>query len=232
MKIRLDGLQYVLFPPENPQTDWRPLYEESFKFWQDSWSKTFEELEGNGRVYSDDFCRQNQIGAVTFEGKCVALGLFHELDFTLATSRSDSNFQAWPDQAIQKLIADGPRILVGSNLVVHPDYRGDVGNGLKLKDLMLGLMVKTLLATGCDAMSGTARVNRGVDEVAVRYGGTPVSENVKYHGVDVQLIAFYRRRVEKLALFSDIGVENLWRTRKELGARTPYLELQKTGENR
>jgi hypothetical protein len=217
MDLVVNDLSYVLFPGGNPQPAWIDFYKKSFQTWHSVWSETFLELDGNAKVFSDDFTRQSLIGAIMAKNRCVGLGFFNLLDFRLPTSRYDSYFKVWPDSAIEKLLEHGPSVVVGSNITVPSEYRGDLGHGVRVKTLILGLMVKTLCHLKADVMTGTMRCNRGMHTSAYQFGGSPIQSGVVHHGVEVDLVAFYRRQLTERGEGTDLAIEALWRNRLELG---------------
>jgi hypothetical protein len=44
-------------------------------------------------------------------------------------------------------------------------------------------------------MTGTGRNNRGVNTICYRHGATPLEKDLILHGVQVDLLAFYRESV-------------------------------------
>ncbi len=231
-KVIASELRYLLFPADAPGVAWNREYQETYRLWRKVWAATFQELDGNSAVYSDDFCRQSRVGAIFLRDRCVALGLYHFVDFGVATARDDSYFKVWSDEAIAKLVTEGPRILVGSNITVDPEMRGDLGGGIFLKNLLTGLMTKGFLDSGYDAMAGTMRKNRGMHQSAYQFGASPLQSGVMHHGVEVDLVAFYRRKI--LAAMStlpvDLTVERLWENREEFSTeskkREPMTDLR------
>jgi hypothetical protein len=218
MKVELSELKYIIFPGEAPQAEWHSEYNDTYRVWKNVWSTTFQELDGNGTVFSDDMSRQTFIGSIMRNDRCVGIGMLHELNFHLPSARDDSWFKSWPDSAIKKLISEGLRVLVFSNVTVDPDYRGDLGNGIRLRNLIAGMMTKTFLTTNADVMAGNARCDRGVNHACYLAGATHLQQS-RLHGVEVDMLAFYRKKIENVHQFS-FAEEALWRR------RTVYPKVQ------
>ncbi len=211
MKTELNQLKYLVFPGENPQAEWEKAYIETYRVWRNVWSATFQDLDGDGTLCSDDMCRQTIIGSIMRENQCVGIGMLHRLDFRFPMARADSWFKSWPDSAIEKLIAEGSSVMVFSNVTVEPDYRGDLGNGLRLRNLISSMMSKTFLSTDADVMAGNARCDRGVNKACYLAGATHIQPSI-LHGVQVDMLAFYRSHLEKEHRFS-FADELLWKNR-------------------
>jgi hypothetical protein len=231
INMRIDELRCFQFPGEislKSSTEAKAVYAASYACWKKVWLATFKELDGAQRIFSDDFTRQTKISAILYGERCVALGFLRSIDFTYPTSPEDSYFKVWSDDALAKLVEDGKSVLVASNLTVDPDYRGDVGGGIHLKNLVVGLVTKNLIHSSHDVMTGTMRCDRGAHRSAYLYGATPIQAGVTHHGVDVDLVGFYRRRIEKESTQIDLFVERLWKSRTDLNLKDLSFEETQT----
>jgi hypothetical protein len=221
--FRLENLKFCLLPPHprHPQTA-GPV-NAAYRCWKTVWAETLRELDGTSQLFSDDFSRQSFIGALFYDSNCVALGFFRRQNFNLSLAADDSYFKVWPEEAIKKLISDGHDVMVGSNITVDPNFRGEIIPGLQLKNLIVGLMVRTFLETNADVTTGTMRVNKNMHQSASQFGSTLLHTGLRHHHVDVELVAFYRRLLLlKNENSADLPLETLWRNRQDLRE----LELQ------
>lgn len=227
MYSEFNQFRYLLFPGKHPLQEWRSYYIETYHLWRSVWTATFQELDGDGTLFSDDFCRQSIIGSIFKGSRCIGIGMFQLLDFSLPMARHDSWFKAWSDSAVENLLKDGNQVLVGNNVTVDPEFRGDLGNGIRLRNIILGLMSKTLLLTGADVMAGMARKNRGVHTASYLAGATHL-EVGQLHGVEIDYVAFYKKHIEEDTQF-ELAVENLWNNRtsyltpENLLTKTPHI---------
>ncbi len=218
MNLSLNELKYLTFPGADPSPEWRSAYEEAYGLWHSVWGATFRELDGTDRVFSDDFTRQHRIGAIMRGDSCIGVVLLRVVDFSIRVARHDSYFKVWSDHAISQLIRDGGRVGVGSHITVHPDYRGELGDGIRLKSLLLGLCLRESLDLGADVMTGNLRCNRGMKRSGDEFLATPI-EHCIHHGVGVDLVAFYRRTIQSSQVFlRNFALESLWRRRMEFGS--------------
>jgi hypothetical protein len=217
--IGFDDLRYIILPREPLARESALLFEVAFRFWREAWTETFrEDLKVEHPVFSDDFSRQSRIGCLFFDERCVALTFFHFVDFRLSTARLDSYFDVWPDEAISKLRKDGDNIVVGSNITIDRAFRGKdkLAGGLSVKSLLVDLAVATFLESRADAMTGTMRCNRGMHDLARAFGATQLVSGVLKHGVEVELMAFYRRELLERRVPGEIpAVEKLWECRTD-----------------
>jgi hypothetical protein len=221
MNIGLNDLRYVVFQGQNLHPDSHKDYVETYRVWRKVWTATFQELDGDGTLFSDDMARQTLVGSLFRGDKCVGIAMLHQVDFRLPFARDDSWFKTWPTTAIDKLIAEGPSIYVFSNVTVDPEYRGDLGNGLRLRNLIIRMLTKTfLMSTNGDAMAGNGRCDRGINKVCYELGASYIQRS-RLHNVDVDMIAFYRSQIEAKNPFSLVE-ETLWKN------RTVYNEINET----
>jgi hypothetical protein len=164
---------------------------EAYRCWHRVWSDTLRELDNASRVFSDDFTRQDELGTLFYEERCVGLTCFRWVDISLDHDRNDSYFKPWPENALQALATDGPRICIGSNLTVLPGWRG-VSSGFSVKEVLMTLAVKRFVASGADSMAGTMRNDRGMNGLVYQLGAVPLVKDVDHHGVKVDLVRFSR----------------------------------------
>jgi hypothetical protein len=216
--------RYIVLPGTHPPMGLRSAYAEAYWLWRRVWSQTFQELDGLKSLFSDDFIRQDQIGCIFRDDLCIALVFFRDLDFTLPSARHDSYFKCWKESDIIGLLKDGPKVMVGSYITVHPEFRGSLQNGIRLKSTLLQLSIKSLLASDCDVMTGITRCDRGINTVAFDLGAQLLSKDVVYHGVPTDLVAWYRRDLSQKRLPMDLFTERLW---MERNAGTPSQSKQR-----
>jgi len=184
------ALSYQLLTPGRTRAD-DPRMVEAYRCWRATWRDAFVELEQHTELYSDDFTRQNEVGALFQRGECIALSFFRWLDLSLPMHRDDSYFRVWPEEARDEACREGTRICVSSSFTLAAGYRRS--RVCSLKDVLVALIIERFLASDADAVVGTVRNNRGVDKLIYRNGFLPISHNRKLYGVEVDLGAFYRR---------------------------------------
>jgi hypothetical protein len=180
-------LRYALVSPADASEE-RDL---AYATWRRVWTETFEELDGVRGVFSDDFTRQHELGALFHEGECLGLTAFRWVDFGSVPAQEDSYFKPWPAGARTALLGVGRRVCIGSYLTVDQAWRGPCGP-LSVKELLLALAVERFLVSDADVMAGALRNDRGMNGLAYRLGARPLACGIAHHGVSVDLVAFRR----------------------------------------
>lgn len=189
---------HVLRPSLSGPAD-APLLGEAYRLWTDVWHETLRELDGVEHVRSDEFTRQDEVGAVFHGYECVALSVFRWIDLGQPMHGDDSYFAVWPQPARDKACRDGSHVCVGSNITIAPAWRSSVG--CSLKRVLAALIIERFVRAGRgDVMVGTMRKDRGMDKLMDMVGAERLGYSVQHHGVDVELYAYFRRSSMRPAL--------------------------------
>jgi hypothetical protein len=189
--LRRDALSFHLLRPAGSVGADRELLYEAYRAWSDVWKQTFYELDHKKDLPSDDFTRQDEIGALFQDGECIGLSCLRWMDLSNPIYQDDSYFAVWPQVARDAASVHGSKICVGSNFTITPPWRRAAG--CSLKDVIMALVVERFLLSDADTFVGTVRNNRGMNTVTYRNGFVPIEQNIIHHGVEVDLVAFYRR---------------------------------------
>ncbi|HEU4582653.1 MAG TPA: hypothetical protein VFS67_30560 [Polyangiaceae bacterium] len=212
--IPVGALEYHLFSPQRARD---PLLEQAYELWHDVWRATFEELDGAAELFSDEFCRQDEIGVLATGGCCLSVTGIRWLDMSLARARSDSYFRHWPREAIEKL--GRGLVLVTSNTVVHPDWRGSMiapprelaeVEPSRLAFTTIAMSIRRLLASPAESATGLSRNDRAMDRVSIGLGGVAIGR-IRLHGEDTNVMHFPR----SLAKPEGPVVDHLWSRRHQ-----------------
>ena len=152
------------------------------------------ELDGVELASSDDFLRQDEIGALFHGTVCVGLSGYRWIDVGMPAAHDDSYFKAWPKKALDAVAGFGGLTCVGSNLVVAPEWRGRV-EPMRIPHLLLELAVKRFIDSDAEIMVGTMRNDRRMNEIVYQLGATPLTKGVTLHHVPVDLVVFERQKL-------------------------------------
>ena len=185
-----------------------PLLGAAYQCWSEVWKQTFTELEGRSALPSDDFTRQDEVGALFHGYDCIALFFSRRLDLRSPLAQDDSYFSVWPKEAREAACARGSRVWVSSNITIHPSWRKPAN--FSLSRLICALIIERFLISDADVLVGTMRNDRGMNTVTYGLGAKPLLRDVTHHGVPVDLVAFFRDGCVRPAL--DDGTEALVQT--------------------
>jgi hypothetical protein len=203
--IQNEALSYHLLRPKQAGAADIPLVSEAYRCWSAVWKQTLEELDHVSSVPSDDFSRQDEVGAIFHEWECIGMTSYRWVDLSNPIYKDDSYFSVWPRECVDAVCAAGTRVCIGSNLTVAAPWRN--ANGASVKELLLALSVERFLQSDADALAGTMRNNRGMNSLGYRLGFEPLAHDIIHHGVNVDLVAFYRRSCKRAPL--DANAETL-----------------------
>ncbi len=199
--------------------------------WKATWQETLFELDGNDYIPSDDFTRNDEIGALFYKDQPASLAFFTAFDMSHQVWRDDSFVKAWPKETLAMLSErfPGQNVLVCSYFTVAPKWRKSNAE-ISIKALQMGMVVKHFLGSGCESMLGAVRNNKGMNKATFEAGAEPLVQNQKLHGVDVDLVLFERQKL----LYREIPkiesvVEKLWQERasfkEENKIKNPLLQV-------
>jgi hypothetical protein len=210
-KKLIGELEYVVLPGRLPPRAYVKQYDAAFQLWNDIWSATFKELDGAEALFSDDFTRQDEVGAIFRGQECWALSFFRYVDLSRPADVTDTYFKVWPEAALKVLREEGNLAFVGSNITLAPAAR-DRTLPVATKDLLMSLLIKNFLASEARVMTGTMRNDKGMGSCAYRHKATPILQNHVHHGVSVDLVRFQRKGVGPTGIASvDEASEILWK---------------------
>jgi hypothetical protein len=188
--IRPDLLSYHLLRPRDVGVAEVPLIGEAYRCWSEVWKETFRELENRSDLPSDDFTRQDEVGAIFHGYECIALSFFRWVDLSSPMSQDDSYFSVWPQGTRAAACADGSNVCISSNFTLAAAWRR--ASGCSLKDVLAALVVERFLASDAAALVGTMRNDRRMNDLAGSVGLRPVVKGVLHHGVEVDLMVYHR----------------------------------------
>lgn len=183
---------YHLLDPRSTAVTDRSKLVDAYRCWRTVWGQTLKEVDGVAQVFGDDFTRQDEVGALFYQGSCIGLTAYRWVDLSLPQSQEDSYFKPWPASALEAVLSEGTRICIGSNLTVLSSWRGGA-KGFTVKEILMILAVKRFLASDADTMVGTMRNDRGMNELVYRLGAVPLRRKISYHGEENDLVTFSRR---------------------------------------
>lgn len=190
--FRPEMLTYHLLRPRDAGVADVALLGEAYRCWSEVWSETLFQLDGATDVPSDEFTRQDEIGALFHGYECIALSCFRWIDLALPMHHADSYFRIWPQEARAAAAREGTRVCIGSHITVAQRWRRV--RGCSIRHVITALTLDRFRVSGGDAILGTMRDDRGMHKLTAGLG-THALGHAQLHGVPVTLIAFYRSSV-------------------------------------
>ena len=97
--VQPDLLSFQRLSPRRAGAIDLPLLGSAYECWSQVWKQTFTELEGRSVLHSDDFTRQDEIGALFHGYECIALFFSRQVDLSNPLAHDDSYFSVWPREA-------------------------------------------------------------------------------------------------------------------------------------
>lgn len=187
--LRPELLSYHLLRPREAGLADVALIGEAYRCWREVWSETLLQLDGETDVPSDEFTRQDEVGAIFYGYECVALSCFRYIDLASPMHNADSYFRIWPESARAAAAREGTRVCIGSQITVAANWRRV--RGCSLRHLVTALTLERFIASDKAAILGTMRDDRGMDKLSEGLGTRPLG-HARLHGVPVTLCAFFR----------------------------------------
>ncbi|NQZ58707.1 MAG: hypothetical protein HRT88_14730 [Lentisphaeraceae bacterium] len=197
MSYDISNLKLVLLPGKDCPKELQSYHDAAFKMWKEVWDEAYKnEFSKNIVMNSDEFSRSDEIFSLFDGNKCVALMFLRTANFNDYKSRLDSYFESWPDKAIEGLTLYGNNILVNCQFTLSFEYRRSA-HGINWKEVITALILKRLLHTRFDAMTGCMRKSKGMEDTAYKFGAVKLMEDLSFDKADsrIDLISFYREKI-------------------------------------
>jgi len=210
-----NDLYYALLPGSNPVAEGKELYEKAYLCWKEVWTQMRREIGVADHLCSDNFTRQDYVGALFYKDDCVALSFLRYCDYNRADFKDDSYFDNWSPAAQKELASRGNKILVCSQFTIHPKARGTT-LGFSMKDVLTGIMIETFLNSDADGMTGALRVSKGVNKASENWGAHLIEKNVQAGGYATEtadLVGYFKDKISNFDIKSDQYdlVKDLWK---------------------
>ena len=214
--IDADELKLYVLPARNPNSDYFEQYENAYNLWKKIWIPFWKRRGQEGHANSDTFIRQDDLCAIFYRNECIALTLQYVSDFRLQSCKDDSYFSILWHKSTHKLLEPYlPYVYTGNQITTAPQYRrGKLG--FSLKDVLLGSCVNCFLEREeCQVMVGAMRNDRGVNDLAYRFGAELAHSYFQAEcQFDMDLVLFNRKKVHECTdLVARKIIRDLWDNR-------------------
>lgn len=206
--------RYVLCPGSSPKPEFFGLYNEIYGCWKNLWSNAYAELKVKSPLFSDSFTRQDFIGAILYEEKCMALLCFRWSNSETEDFSQDSSLSLWGSEDLKVVSKFGPRIIVCTQLAIHPSARNE-NLGVSMLELMTGVSLEMLKRTRADALAAHMRIDKKVNGVCARMGAELIRPNIHFSGgISGDFMVFYREKISQHVHHNhDEFIKDLWNSR-------------------
>lgn len=194
MELSNDDFELIIFPGKHPPKEYLEKYNKAYDCWRQVWEHAFQvELGRPESIPSDNFTRHDEILALFYKGECAGLTFFLFDNDGSNWFREDSYFKRWPETAFKKLYTNGNKVMISCQFTLNFSFRKTHQN-FPWKDLLLGVVVRRFVLSGFDAMCGTTRIAKNVDQASYRAGAVPIIKDMPFADENdrVALLAWYR----------------------------------------
>jgi hypothetical protein len=187
--IEPEQLTYHLLRPRQIGLADVALIGEAYRVWSEVWSQTFRDQDGLLNLVSDQFTRQDEVGAIFHGYECVGLSCFRWVDLSLPMTFGDSYFEHWPPTARDAALRQGTRICIGNQITIAKEWRNAKGGSLSA--IVTAMCIERFVRSDADAILGTMRDDRGMTALTEALGAE-VLGHTEMHGGPVTLVAVFR----------------------------------------
>lgn len=189
-----EDFKLVLINGANCSPEFIPSYREVYSHWKKIWQTTFQELDGQSEIDSDNFSRQDEILALFHKDRCIAVACHRYADLLLPSLMDDTYFSSWPEEIKTKIQQMQGRIAIGNQISIDPAFR-KLPDGTAMKDVLLWFSLNHLKAQEINFVLGAVREDKSLDKLFAKYGAQILKQNVHLHNVPVTLVCFQRDEI-------------------------------------
>ncbi len=201
IKLNIEDLRLEVFDPRKPPLlKQQDIYYGAYFLWKKVWLDTFKELEGQNQIFSDDFYRQNEAYAIFYQNDCVGITMHSFLDLKNPVHRDLKYFKAYPEGSIEAIENINVRhVLISNQTAVDSKYRKTY-TGIAFGDVLIGLTVKRLMHSQCDAFIAYTNNSKKVQEICYRFGAQPIVKGHSQHNVEVDIVCIKKDSASQSSL--------------------------------
>ena len=193
-----DNLQCIISPCKIFNSDFYDLNYQIYNFWRSSWTKTFSEIDQSFSQTSEEYCRHHKVVSLRYQGEIIACALLDLFDLHSPIHKDHKYFLAYPENVFTdflKLSEKGPVMTVGY-LTVDPRFKLQPF----IAQLLSGLVLKYYYSTDVQLLITYTRNTKRVNQLAFRFGGIPLAENLIAFGEPTDFVYFSQLQYQNLKL--------------------------------
>ena len=168
----LDGIQCFVLPGRCP-LNFRHVefYAKTYAFWKGVYTDLYQKSGRPESLCTDSYYRQDHVFSLVHQQDVIGCILCSYHNTQVPTPFDLNYFADLSDEmmgAVRKALAG--KLMLMESLTVHPDWRRS-SKGLPVADLLLGLAMRAFLASHCDVLVGTPRVDVKMHTKCSMFGG-------------------------------------------------------------
>lgn len=171
-------------------------FDQVFELWYNSYSDNYTKWGMESPLYSDSLYKQHEILALFHQQKAIAMVCHRYVNLKQKALYYESYFEdcLWTPEAKVKLQNMGERGVLGSHIVVHPEYR-KLSSGKNIKTLITFLSFRHLLEKNVDVITGNMRTDKGMEKLFYDCGARTLLRDRMYHGTPVHVVIFEPQKI-------------------------------------
>ncbi len=221
-------LRCIVSPCKIFNSEYNELSYQIFHFWRHSWTNTFKQIDQDFSQTSEEYCRHHRVVALQYQGEIIACALLDLFDLHSPIHKEHKYFLAYPNSVYSdfiKLAEAGPVMTVGY-LTVDPRFKLQPF----IAQLLSGLCLLYYYSTETQLLITYTRNTKRVNQLAFRFGGIPIAENLMAFGEPTDFVYFTQQQflfLKQHTYFDDFY--NFWNERLEITHKQQF-QRRKTNE--
>lgn len=202
-------LRYVGMCPKQPSSELKLYHLKLFKLWYAVYTHTFSKIYSGQKVYSDTFLVQDEVSGIFMEDEAIGVIFNSWIDLDDPVHRGLHYFSAYSNECLKALRAEGNKVMVMSNLAVHPAWRKELSSFHLAKVLISLSIFRFLESSACNLISHS-RNDRNVHQLVYELGGEKFAEG-QIHNIDSDFIKISKKKAQvcNLGTINSL-VQKLW----------------------
>lgn len=190
----VETLEYRIIHSNTFTGKHKELLNNTYKFWVESWEKTFKQLDVEKSGNSDDFLNK-EIGCLYHGTKPIGLLMYHFLDLEMPCFLRSSYFNNYPDSLLNSISRYPGTTMVITYMTLDKAWRRRVTT-YPISELLISFSVLRLIESPAQRLIGYFRNNRGTQNIFYRHGGVPLKKNARAYNVDIDFAMIQREKAQ------------------------------------
>ncbi len=214
LSLQLKDLQYVILPCSGIlPNEYKELYQSAYQLWHEIWGPELQKLDNIKHLYSNEFTRHHFFGCTFLKKEAIGLYCFSIIDLTLSSIQNDSWFNPWPTEKLKELSEGAKYGIMPAWLSVSKKYRrSNSQQDLNIALIQTELCIRKNYELNAETLFGTARVERGVDKICRKLGGTSQGI-IPYRKGAVELFTFSYENIKEAHKKYSFAQNYLWKNK-------------------